>query len=529
MKDYLKFKLEAVPAGSGVSWLRSRYGDPLLLLLVTAGLVLLIACANLANLFLARATIRGHEIAVPLAIGASRGRLIRQLMTESLLLAAAGAALGLLLSGTLSRFLVAMLGTEGNPLFLDLDPDPRMLTFTAGLASLTCLLFGLMPALRATRISPGDAMKTSSRSLTASRELFGLRQALVVSQVALSLVLLVGALLFSGSLRNLLAVDAGFQQNGVLIAEVDFSRFKIPSERRGGFKRDLLERIRALPNVYSAAEVGIVPLSGGGIDNNVWIDGSDPTRKLEPNFNWISGGYLKTMAMILLAGRDFDDRDTPTSPRVAIVNQSFAGRLGLGTNPVGKRFRREATPSEPELVFEIVGLIRDTKYYNLREEFRPIAFLSTSQDAHPDPFVQILVRSSASLADLTSGIRSAVAEISSTIGIDFRALETTIREGLLRERLMATLSGFFGLLAALSATIGLYGVISYLVVRRTSEIGIRMALGAQPEDVLWMVLKEALVLTFSGIAIGLPCAMACAHFVSSLLFGLKGTDPASPL
>ena len=529
VKDYLKFKLEAVPAGSGVSWLRSRYGDPLLLLLVTAGLVLLIACANLANLLLARATIRGHEIAVRLAIGASRGRLIRQLMTESLLLAAAGAALGLLLSGTLSRFLVAMLGTEGNPLFLDLDPDPRMLTFTAGLASLTCLLFGLMPALRATRISPGDAMKTSSRSLTASRELFGLRQALVVSQVALSLVLLVGALLFSGSLRNLLAVDAGFQQNGVLIAEVDFSRFKIPSERRGAFKRDLLERIRALPNVYSAAEVGIVPLSGGGIDNNVWIDGSDPTRKLEPNFNWISGGYLKTMAMILLVGRDFDDRDTPTSPRVAIVNQSFAGRLGLGTNPVGKRFRREATPSEPELVFEIVGLIRDTKYYNLREEFRPIAFLSTSQDAHPDPFVQILVRSSAFLADLTSGIRSAVAEISSTIGIDFRALETTIREGLLRERLMATLSGFFGLLAALIATIGLYGVMSYLVVRRTSEIGIRMALGAQPEDVLWMVLKEALVLTFSGIAIGLPCAMACAHFVSSLLFGLKGTDPASLL
>ena len=529
VKDYLKFKLEAVPAGSGVSRLRSRYGDPLLLPLVTAGLVLLIACANLANLLLARATIRGHKIAVRLAIGASRGRLIRQLMTESLLLAAAGAALGLLLSGTLSRFLVAMLGTEGNPLFLDLDPDPRMLTFTAGLASLTCLLFGLMPALRATRISPGDAMKTSSRSLTASRELFGLRQALVVSQVALSLVLLVGALLFSGSLRNLLAVDAGFQQNGVLIAEVDFSRFKIPSERRGGFKRDLLERIRALPNVYSAAEVGIVPLSGGGIDNNVWIDGSDPTRKLESNFNWISGGYLKTMGMILLAGRDFDDRDTPTSPRVAIVNQSFAGRLGLGTNPVGKRFRREATPSEPELVFEIVGLIRDTKYYNLREEFRPIAFLSTSQDAHPDPFVQILVRSSASLADLTSGIRSAVAEISSTIGIDFRALETTIREGLLRERLMATLSGFFGLLAALIATIGLYGVISYLVVRRTSEIGIRMALGAQPEDVLWMVLKEALVLTFSGIAIGLPCAMACAHFVSSLLFGLKGTDPASLL
>ena len=264
VKDYLKFKLEAVPAGSGVSRLRSRYGDPLLLPLVTAGLVLLIACANLANLLLARATIRGHEIAVRLAIGASRGRLIRQLMTESLLLAAAGAALGLLLSGTLSRFLVAMLGTEGNPLFLDLDPESAHAHLYRGSGE---------SDLSSVRLDAGVAGDSHFPGRRHEDELFGLRQALVVSQVALSLVLLVGALLFSGSLRNLLAVDAGFQQNGVLIAEVDFSRFKIPSERRGAFKRDLLERIRALPNVYSAAEVGIVPLSGGGIDNNGGLTG----------------------------------------------------------------------------------------------------------------------------------------------------------------------------------------------------------------------------------------------------------------
>ncbi len=484
VKDYLKFKLAAVPAGSGVSWLRSQYGYPLLLLLATAGLVLAIACANLANLMLARAAAREREFAVRLAIGASRGRIIRQLMTESFLLAGAGGALGLFLSSVLSQLLVALLGTQGNPLFLDLEPDRRVLAFAVALASLTCILFGLTPGLRATRSSPADAMKMGSRGLTASRERFGLRQALVISQVALSLVLLVGALLFSGSLRNLLAVDAGFQQNGLLITSLDFSRLKIPFGRRVAFKRDVLERIRALPGVASAAETGIIPLSGGGIDNSVWMGGPDANLRTVSNFNWIGRGYLKTMGMTLLAGRDFDDRDKATSRKVAIVNQSFAHRLGLGASAVGQMFRREATPSEPETVFEVVGLVRDTKYYSLREEFPPIAFLSTEQDPQPDPFAQIVIHSSAPLVDLASRVRGVIAEVNPAIVLDFRPFETTVREGLLRERLMATLADFFGLLAALIAAIGLYGVMSYLVVRRTNEIGIRMALGADRRNIL---------------------------------------------
>ena len=525
VKDYLKFKLQAVPAQTGVSALRIEYSDPLLLLLATTGLVLLIASSNLANLTLARATVREHEIAVRLAIGASRGQLVRQLMAESFLLALAGGACALMLAGEMGRLMIGMLGTGGDPLFLDLRPDAGVIIFTAGIAGLACALFGLIPALRATRRSPADAMKTGGRSLTASRERFGLRQTLVVSQVALSLVLLVSALLFSGSLRKLLAVDAGFRQNGILVAQLDFARLKIPMGRRAAFKQDLLDRIRALPGAGSAGEAYILPLSGNGVDNRVWLDGSDANPKIVSNFGWISSGYLKTMGMTLLAGRDFDGRDTPSSVPVAIVNQSFARKLGLGSNPVGKRFRREPTPSHPETVFEITGLVKDSKYYTLREQFRPIAFLSTAQDTDPGPSAQFLVRFDGPLADVTSRIKQAVQEVSPAITVDYQAFDETIRQGLLRERLMATLSGYFGVLAALIAAVGLYGVMSYLVVQRTNEIGIRMALGADRRNIVGLVLREAAMLLLIGLAAGTILAVAAGYAAGSLLFGLRSTDP----
>ncbi|MGA8599193.1 MAG: ABC transporter permease [Bryobacteraceae bacterium] len=525
VKDYLKFKLAAAPAGNGVSELREQYGDPLLLLLATGGLVLLIACANIANLILARSTAREHEFAVRLAIGASRSRLIRQLMTESVLLAVCGAVVGLFVSSVLSRFLVALLGTQGDALFLDLRPDSRVFVFTLMVASLTCILFGLMPAFRATRAAPSDAMKTGGRSLTANREKFGLRQVLVISQVSLSLVLLVGALLFSASLRNLLAVDAGFERHGILLADVDlFRRLNIPFMQRVAFKRDLIERIRAVPGVVSAAEVDIVPLSGSGTGNEVWRDGEDANRKSESYFNSISDGYFKTMGTALLAGRDFNDHDTTSSPKVAIVNQSFAHRLGLGANPVGMRFRRQATPSDPEQAFEIVGLVRDTKYFSLREDFVPIAYLSTAQDTRPAPSAEIMIRSTTSVRGTASGVRRAVAQVSPLIGVDFRAFEATIDEGLLRERLMATLSGFFGGLAALIAAIGLYGVMSYLAARRTNEIGIRIALGADRRNILALIMRQAGALLAAGLSSGALLAIAAAGIVRSILFGLKPYD-----
>ena len=475
---------------------------------------------------LARATTREHEFSVRFAIGASRGRLIRHSMTESLLLALLGGGLGLFFAGALSKFLVASLGTDGDAPFLDLKPDWRLLAFTFGLASFTCILFGLVPALRASCVSPAEAFKSAGRTATASRRRFGFRQGLVVSQVALSLVLVTGALLFSGSLRKLLAVDPGFSQKGVVIADLDlFRRLNVPYAGRVAFKQDLLQRIRALPGVVSAAEVDTLPLSGNGTRNEVWIEGSNPASGMDSQFNWTSDGYFKAMGIPPLAGRDFSPQDTVNSPKVAIVNQTFVRKLGLGTNPVGKTFRRQATPSEPEESFEIVGLVADTKYRSLREEFRPIAFLATSQDPQPNPSAQFVIRTEASIADTVSNVRNVVTQVSPLITLSFQRFETTILEGLTRERLMAKVSGFFGLLAALIAAVGLYGVMSYLVAQRTNEFGIRVALGAQRGDVLSLVLRNAVLLLAPGLVLGAFLSVAAAQAARAMLFGLKPNDP----
>ena len=525
IKDYLKFRLTATAAGGGVSWLRDQYGDPLMLLLGIAGLVLLIACANLASLLLARATAREREVAVRLALGASRGRIVRQLMVESLMLAVAGGALGLLVAGTVSQFLVSLLSTQGNTLFLDLALDWRVLGFMAATTALTCILFGLTPALRATRVAPGEAMKAAGRGLTSSRERLDLRRALAASQVSLSLVLLAGALLFTRSLYKLLTQNLGFREGGVLVAELDFVRLKLPVERRLEFKRQLLERLRAISGVEAAAEAGIIPVSGSGTDNVVWRQGSDRSRGAEVNFNLVSGGYFRTLGMTVLAGRDFDNRDTPSSPKAAIVNEAFARTLGLGANPVGARFTRETTPSEPETVFEIVGLVGDTKYHDIREGLVPVAFLCSTQDAKPNPSGQMVIRSSLPTTDLTGRVRRAIAEVSPEVGTDYWSLSTMIRDKALPERLMATLSGLFGLLATLLTMVGLYGVMSYLVVSRTSEIGIRMALGADRREILKMVLGQAGTLVGAGLAVGIGLALAAARTARSLLFELRPDDP----
>jgi predicted permease len=529
IKDYLRFKLGAYPAGTGLSWLREEYEDPLGLLLATAGLVLLIACANLANLMLARAGARAREIAVRLALGASRSRLIRQLMAESLLLAAIGAGVALALAGALSRFMVAFLNTGGNSIYLDLHPDWRVLGFTAGVAILTCLLFGLVPAWRATHVAPGAAMKTGGRGLTASRERFGLRRALVATQVALSMILLVGALLFSRSLHNLMTVNTGFTQDGVLIAWLDISnRLNLPFERRVSFKQELLDRIRAIPGVNAAGDVRFLPLGGGATENLVWKDGSDPRGQREVYFNWVSRNYFRTLEIPLLAGRDFDTRDAPTSLPVAIVNQAFARDLGLGPNPVGQEFRRQATPSDPETAFDIVGLVADTDYRDIHKGFVPIAYLATEQDTRFTNWsVQVLIRSDAPAADLTSRVREAIAELNPEITTEFEVFKTTIRDGFLRERLMATLSGFFGFLAAVLATVGLYGVMSYVVVQRTNEIGIRMTLGADRREIVAMIVSEAGALLAAGLGVGLALSLAAGKAAGSLLFGLRPYDPTT--
>jgi predicted permease len=528
-KYYTQYKLKALPAGSGVSSLRERYQEPLWLLLGLAGLVLLIACANLANLTLARASTREREMAVRLAIGADRGRLIRQLLAESLLLTAIGAVAGAVLAQFLSRYMVAFLTTSDNPLFVDLGADWRVFGFTAGIAVLTCILFGLTPALRASGAVPASAMRASSRGLTADRGKFGLRRALVISQVALSLVLLVGALLFAGSMRNLLTLDAGFRENNLLITGLDISRANLPAARRGPFYRELLERVRTTPGVEQAASAGIVQGLGNGWNEAIEIPGEDPEqakkRRIYPWFDRVSAGYFRTMGTPMLAGRDFDERDTPTSPVVAIVNQEFARKFYGGQNPIGKGFRIEGGPGEPQPLYQIVGLVKDSKYQSLREPFKPIAYVAASQDKEPGLGTTIIVRSTAPLGSLLAAVRRTVLEENPEISLEFRVFRAQLRNSLLRERLMATLSGFFGFLAVVLATIGLYGVMSYMVARRRGEIGIRMALGANRGDVLGLVLREAGMLLAVGLVIGTGLAIAVGRTASSMLFGLKPTDP----
>jgi putative ABC transport system permease protein len=526
-KKYMEYKFAAFPARNGFSQLRREYENPLWTLLAIAGLVLLIACANLANLMLARASAREREVGVRLAMGASRMRLLRQMLVESLLLAVVGAALGAGLAQALSRFLVAFLSTEGSPLFMDLGADWRVFGFTAGLAVFTCVLFGLTPALRSTQVAPSSVLKSAGRGMTSGRERFGLRRVLVVSQVALSLVLLVGSLLFVRTLRNLLTLDPGFRQDGIIVAAMDITRLNIAADQRQPFKRELLDRIRALPGIDGAADTGdIVPISGNSWNENVFIAG-DEKRQATPWFSRVSPGYFKTMRTAFLEGRDFDDHDTATSPKVAIVNETFVRKFLNGQRPIGVTFREDAFVGKPSPIYQIVGFVKDAKYVDLREDPRPLVYVTAAQDDRPDNFPQFLIHASVPPSMAIPAIKDAILQSGSQTIIDFHTLQSQIRDSLLRERLMATLSGFFGFLAVLLATIGLYGVISYTVARRTNEIGIRVALGAQRGDVIGMILREAGLMLAIGIALGGVLAMLAARTAASLLYGLKPHDPVT--
>jgi predicted permease len=522
--NYLKFQLEALPGSSGTSPLREQYANPLLLLMAIAGLVLLIACANLANLMVARASVRQKEMAMRLALGASRNRLIRQMLAESLLLSLIGAAFGAALAQVLSRLLISFLNTERTQLFLDLHMDWRVLVFSAALAIFTCLLFGLMPAIQAARTEPGELLKGQGRGNTAGRERLGFRRMLVVSQVALSLVLLVGALLFVRTFQNLINVEAGFIQTNLLVANIDFTSLRMPMEQRNAYKANLLERIRGLHDVDSAASAAIIPLSGSGWNENISISTKGVQREVA-NFNQVSPGYFKTVGTPLLAGRDFNEHDTATSPYVAIVTESFAKKFLKGANPVGTTFGKIQQEGKPERIYQIIGLVKDAKYFSLREDFTPIVYLAEAQDDQPWPEAAIIIHSYAPLSNVVASVKRSISETDPNVVLNFRNFRTLVREGLVRERLMAMLSAFFGFLAAVLAMIGLYGVISYLVIRRRNEIGIRMALGANHRNILSLIMREAAVLLAIGLGIGTVLALVAGTTARALLFGMTPSDP----
>jgi putative ABC transport system permease protein len=524
-KHFLQYRLGAFPGDSGISDLRGSYEKPLWLLLGLAGLVLLIAAANLGNLMLARASTREKEMAMRMAVGAGRARLIRQLLAESLLLALIGAAVGAMLARSLSQVLVASMSTANDPLFMNLGMDWRILGFTAALAVLTCVLFGLAPALRATNVAPGLALKENAGALSKGRSRFGLRRVLVVSQIALSLTLLIGALLFARSMNNLANVDAGFQRDGILVADVDFTTLKLPNDARQQFASGLLRQVRGIAGVQAAAIAEIVPLSGNGINHDILMGDTGEPEGDGPvaTFNSVSRDYFRTMRTAFLVGRDFEGRDTTSSPNVAIVTEAFLKKFVIQGDALGTRFRvrRMNGTSAP---YEIIGVVKDAKYGDLREEFQPLVYTAIAQQNHTDSEAQILIRSNCSLFGLISAVKSVANQSNANLDVSFVPFHKMIEDGLSRDRLMARLSGFFGVLAVVLAVIGLYGVISYLVASRRAEIGIRMALGAGKQNIIWLVLREASILLGIGLSIGTALALAMGKAATSMLFGLKPTD-----
>ncbi len=527
-KDYMRFGLKAEPAATGVSELRAQYADPLRALLAISGLVLLLACTNLANLMLARTGARQREIALRLALGASRPRLLRQLFTENIFLALAGAAVGLMLAQVLGRVLVAFIGNSENPVFLPLYPDMRVLLFTVAVALLTCLLFGVAPAVRAGRVDAGTVMKMNGRGVIAGRQHFLLRRGLIVSQVALSLVLLFAALLFVRTFRNLVTLNPGFRQDGVLVADFDFSALDIPPQNRTQFRRELLTSLRNTVGVISAAETSIIPLHGDGWNEFIDIPDQGISRQLV-YFNAVSPGYFQTLRIPLLAGRDFDDSDTASSPEVAVVNERFAHAYLGNSDPIGRTFRLRQDGGKPDRIYHIIALAADTRYRDIHDEPTPIVFVSPYQTADGGTDSTFVVRSNEAPSSLILSLKDTAAKNSPEIVLTFSILRTSILERLTRERLMATLSGVYGALATVLAMVGIYGIISYMVLRRSSEMGLRIALGAQRTSVVGIVLSEALGLVAGGLVVGTGIAIACARTVRTLLYGIQPIDPMTLL
>lgn len=523
--SYRRFRLSAFPAGTGVSQLRNDYERSLWLLLGITGLVLVIACVNLANLTLARAGARAREIAVRLAIGASRTRLVSQLLSESLLLAGAGALAGAGLAHLLSRSIVWFLSTQGNSMTIDLDMDWRVLAFTGTVAGLTCVFFGLTPAIRSTRVAPAAALNAAGRGTAGSRERFAVQRGLTVLQMAVSLVLLSGALLLVRSFWNLATLRPGFRQDGVFVTYVSFSRLEQTPEGRDRFKAELVEQIRSVPQVESAALTTHVPVISGSWTMGVRVTGGRGEKDGWSKITWVGPDYFRILGIPILSGRDVAATDSTTSPKVALVNETFVRMWLGGADPIGARVRTGAEPGYPEATYEIVGVVGDTKYGDLRAAIPPIAFAPASQVPNPGPWAMVVVRSAAPPEGVMTAVKQRLARWNASLRLGTRVLRTGIRDGLARERLLAWLSSFFGILAAGLVVVGLYGLVSYITVTRRNELGVRLALGAQRKDILWLTLRQGLILAIVGVGAGAVGALVLTRFLGSLLFDLRPDDP----
>ncbi len=526
-QEYLTRTLNAVPAPEGVSSVRSEYGGALKIMMGAVALLLLIACANVANLLLARATARQREVAIRLAIGAGKSRLVRQMLTESVLLALFGAVAGLFVAHWGTNGLVSMISTADSPVSLDLSLSLRVLLFTMVVAAFATMLFGLIPVWRGTRVGPQAAMKANARGVAEGHARFTLGKALVVAQVALSLMLLVGAGLLVGSLRNLRTVDTGFTTEGVLVVSVNLSRTELPAERFGGIRNAVLERVRATPGVLAASTADITPIGRMRWNDLVIVDG--PVAAVVTDsiawFNEISDGYFVTLDTRVLSGRDFDRTDVASGPKTAIINEATAQRFFGTTSPLGRTFRIKPGDSLSD-PYTIVGVVENAKYSELREESSGTIYLPASQNTGGGPRFNLVVRAQGDPLQLLPTLKQVFAEQHRAISLDFITLEAQVARTLQRERMLAVLSTLFGAVALSLAMLGLYGVMAYTVARRQNEIGVRIALGANRDRVLRMVLGDVARVVVIGVALGIAGALASGKLVTSFLFGLRPGEPA---
>ena len=512
---------ELVPGGTGYTYLRRMFREPLLVLMGLVSLVLLIACANVANLLLAQAAARQREIAVRLAIGAGRGRIIRQLLTESALLSALGAALGVCLAWVVSRFLANMLATWQARVIFDLTPNWHVLAFTCSTALATGLLFGLAPAFQGTAAGPSPALKEDTRM---SRSQSRLASSLVSLQVALSLVLLIGAGLFTRTLQNLQNLDPGFRREGILLTNLDGKREGYRDARLDEFYKRLLEEVQQVPGVISASLSDHTPLS-----DTMWTMAVAPAAQPLPSednveFEAVGPRYFETIQTPLLRGREFTLNDSGPRPTVAVVDEAFVRNFFPNQDAVGRHIH--VTLDRVATDLEIVGVAKDATSFALRMAPPAMVFIPAFQEL-PANSATLEIRAAGSLSQAASAVSKVLQPKLPHAQVEIRAFTDQVNSTLVRERMMATLAGGFGALALILACVGLYGVLAYSVARRTKELGIRMALGAQRSRVIVMVVKGAIRLVVAGIALGLPAAWVASRWVKSMLFGLTATDPAT--
>jgi predicted permease len=509
---------------TGLSSLRRQFSEPLQILMAVVALVLLIACANIANLLLARSTARARELAVRQALGARRTRLIRQLLTESLILAITGGALGILFASVGSRILLRMVSGGLTTVPLDMSINPRLLAFTLAVTIATALLFGTLPAFRATRLELTHALKDGSGARgTGTKN--PLAKALVISQISLSLVLLVGAGLFLRSLVNLNNVDTGFNKENVLRLQVDASSigYKADEPRLKALYQQIEERVSALPGVH-AASFSSFTFHEGSWNNSIHVPGFEEHPEVDVKHNVIGNGYFATMQIPLLAGRNFGPQDTTTSEKVAIISERMARTLFPPGNPIGHHYLIGDPANKNDR--EVIGIVKDVKFGDLQEDPETLDYIPYTQ--RTDYLSDFEVRYTGDFNAISSAVQRTVHDVSHTLPITrVTTLDEQVARSITDQRLVAQLSAFFGLLAVFLCCIGIYGLMAYMVARRTNEIGIRMALGAERSTVRWLVMREVLVLVAIGVGIGIPVAWVGNRLISNMLFGLRGMDPMS--